>query len=90
MNAPGAWIRPSASRSRISASTPAISSVRISTLGWNAQQKRPSRSASRSRCSCAIRTVMSRPMSISNSAAPPFEPPLMRYIAVSAARRSVS
>src|SRR5262249_41852278 len=46
--------------------------------------------ASRSRCSCAMCTVISRPISELKKAAPPLVSPLMRYIAVSAARRSVS
>ena len=86
----GAWITPSSSRSRTSASMPLISWVLISTLGWKAQQKRFSRMASRSDCSTFIRASASRSMLASKNAAAPLPPFLTRYIAMSAFWRSTS
>ncbi len=62
MKVPGAWITPSSSRSRTSASMPLMSWVRMSTLAWKAQQKRFSRIASRSDCSIFMRASASRSM----------------------------
>ena len=90
MNEPGAWITPSSSRSRTSASMPVTAWVRMSTLDWKAQQKRFSRMASRSDCSIFIRASASRSMPASKNAADPLPLFLMRYIAMSAFWRSVS
>ena len=90
MKVPGAWITPSSSRRRTSASMPLTSWVRISTLGWKAQQKRFSRMASRSDCSIFIRASASRSMLASKNAAAPLLPFLTRYIAMSAFWRSTS
>ena len=69
---------------------PVTSVVRRSTLGWNAQQKRLSRSASRKRCSCDMREVAAWLMVSSKSTAVPFTPVFARYMAQSALRRSAS
>ena len=87
---PGAWITPLSSRSRTSASMPLISRVRMSTLGWNAQQNRLSRIASRSDCSIAMRASASRSIAASKIAAAPLVALLTRYIAMSAFWRRVS
>ena len=69
MKVPGAWITPSSSRSRTSASMPLTAWVLISTLAWKAQQKRFSRMASRSDCSIFIRASASLSMLESKNAA---------------------
>src|SRR4029079_9998073 len=58
-----------------------ISWVRISTLGWKAQQKRFSRIASRSDCSIFIRASASRSMLLSKNAVEPFPFVLTRSLA---------
>ena len=90
MKVPGAWITPSWSRSRTSASMPLISWVRMSTLAWKAQQKRFSRMASRSDCSTFMRASASCSMLASKKAAVPLPSFLTRYIARSAFWRSTS
>ena len=64
--------------------------VRMSTLAWNAQQKRFSRMASRSDCSTFIRAKASRSMLESKNTAAPLPSLLTRYIAMSAFWRSTS
>ena len=90
MKVPGAWITPSSSRSRTSASMPLTSWVRMSTLAWNAQQNRFSRIASRSDCSIFIRASASRSMLLSKNAVEPLPLFLTRYIAMSAFWRNAS
>src|SRR3981189_2697149 len=68
---------------------PLTSLVRMSTLGWNAQQKRFSRIASRSDCSILVRASALRSMPVSKNAAAPLPLFLTRYIAISAFCRSV-
>ncbi len=85
-----AWITPSSSRSRTSASMP-LNRLRPDVdLGLERAAEAFFQMASRSDCSIFIRARASRSMLESKKAADPLPPFLMRYIAMSAFWRSVS